>query len=158
MQKVPLFSRKYKDKYTILDDDDYEALKDKKICFINAGKGYAVYYTGGDTFWLHRVIMKTPKEMDTDHINGDTLDNRKENLRVCTHQQNLANRKKQLTKSSSRYKGVSWSKKEKKWEASLYVGGKRHSLKYHTDEKAAAMAYNAKAKEIFGSFARLNEV
>src|SRR5215210_3970379 len=114
MPRLNLYSKKYTNKYTLLDDEDYKKLNGQKLCFTNVGKGYAIIQDANtkQRINLHRFIMNTPTGMDTDHINGDTLDNRRQNLRICTHQQNIANRQKQRNPTSSKYKGVSWGKKE----------------------------------------------
>ena len=104
---------------------------------------------------MHRVIMDAPKGMHVDHINGNGLDNRRENLRLCTNSQNHMNRKTHRD-SSSKYKGVSWNKRNSKWQAYIGSGIKRKNLGYFASESDAAKAYDIKAKECFGEFARLN--
>ena len=99
--------------------------------------------------------MVTPKGMATDHINGDGLDNRKQNLRICTHAENLRNRR--LGKNNtSGYKGVSWHKLHKLWYAHISHNKKLMSLGYFKDKEEAAKAYDRKAIELFGEFAKLN--
>lgn len=103
------------------------------------------------TILMHRVIMNCPDDMEIDHRNGNTLDNRRENLRISTAAQNSANRKKRA-KSQSAYKGVFWQKREGKWGAEAgdcWLG-------YFSDEQEAARAYDLKASELFGEFAHLN--
>lgn len=89
-----------------------------------------------------------------DHINGIPSDNRLTNLRLCTHQENHANRKTQ--ESVSGYKGV--SPKDNKWQARVCHNNIRYYLGLHSTKEEAALAYNAKAKVLFGDFARLNTV
>jgi hypothetical protein len=78
--------------------------------------------------YLHRHIMDNPKDMDVDHINRDKLDNRKENLRICTHSQNLGNQRTQSRSKASLYKGVWLNKKYKykKWCANIKVKQKKN--------------------------------
>ena len=100
---------------------------------------------------LSRVIMNVPDALKVDHINGDTLDNRKSNLRICTQAQNTRNRIKPIINTSG-YKGVSKQTKGKKWIAriaNVYLG------LFNTPVEAAK-AYDNKAKELFGEFAHLN--
>jgi flagellar basal body rod protein FlgC len=104
---------------------------------------------------MHRLIMNTPDGMDTDHINSNGLDNRRQNLRICTHAENLANRKKQISNTSG-YKGVSWDKSCKKWAANISICGKYKKLGRFTDLVEAARAYDAAAKEVYGEFAKPN--
>ena len=73
-----------------VDDSDYELLSKYRWNYTN---GYAQGKVNGKLIGMHRFIMRTPKGMVTDHINHDTLDNRRANLRICTHAQNMANRK-----------------------------------------------------------------
>lgn len=103
---------------------------------------------------MHRLVLGTPSGMDTDHKNGDGLDNRRANLRSCTRQQNLANQRR--TRGASRFKGVSFHRGASKWHAEIFKDGTRIHLGLHLTEEAAARAYDAKASELFGEFARLN--
>lgn len=97
-----------------------------------------------------------------DHINHDTLDNRRQNLRVVTRRQNQANMRKCSKATSSKYKGVSWDKSRNKWMAALgpKVEGKtrRIHLGRFDREEDAALAYNKGASALFGVFAKLNKV
>lgn len=102
---------------------------------------------------LHRDILRAPAGMVIDHINGNPLDNRKANLRICEHRQNLWNGRPHRD-GSSKYRGVSWSKGKSKWRAQIQ--GK--TLGFFAEEDDAAKAYNAAALVNFGAFARLNVV
>lgn len=103
---------------------------------------------------MHRLIMNTPEGMLVDHINHDCLDNRKSNLRICTHAENARNKRPVI--GTSKYKGVYWDKTNKKWEAHIRKGKDVKYLGQFKCEKKAALAYNEKAKELFGEFAYLN--
>ena len=117
--------------------------------------GYAYTSRGGKNFTLHRLIAQTPKNMSTDHINGDKLDNRTANLRVCTHAQNCRNQKLK-TSNTSGYKGVYWNKDVSKWVAQIRIDGKVTSLGLFNDIKEAAKVYDKTARIHHGEFARLN--
>ena len=111
---------------------------------------------------MHRIIANAKEGESVDHVNGNPLDNRKENLRVCTMSQNLANQK--LRKdSTSGFKGVSKNQsKTNPWRAYINRKDGKKTKQYHlglfkTPEEAAR-AYNEKAKELFGDFAKLNKV
>jgi len=95
--------------------------------------------------------------MVVDHINHNTLDNRRFNLRICTKGQNNMNRKPYIGKSSQ-YKGVIWAKHIKKWTSKIEKDTIVHHLGTFDREEDAARAYNKKAKELFKEFAYLNEI
>ncbi len=149
---------------TIVDNEDYEELMQYKWCASRTSPGYAKALRAaprdadGKTHhvYMHREIMNAPKGMVVDHINHEPLDNRRANLRVCTHAQNLANQHKQRGPRSSRFKGVSWYKAGRKWCAYVNVLGRRQWLGYFDDEVLAARVYNGAAAEAFGEFALLN--
>lgn len=119
--------------------------------------GYRVATVDNNQYRVHKLIWLyhhgyLPNELD--HINRERDDNRIENLRECTHQQNLGNSKAR----TGRYKGVSLCKQTQKWKAQISINGTTQNLgRYHTPGEAA-LVYNEKAKENFGEFAYLNEV
>ena len=191
MKKIRLWKNRNElsDEYTIVDDEDYdkvvEALGKRAKWYLwksTTGKKYAM--SGCRYKSVHRVVMGNPKGMDIDHIDGDGLDNRKENLRICTRSQNCAN-KKVRRDSQSGYKGVCEIKKplrkkyvskktgkttyhecmpKKRFQA--YISNpktkfpkKRHiSLGYFHTAEEAALAYNKAALEMYGEFAVLNQI
>lgn len=93
--------------------------------------------------------------MHSDHINGNRLDNRRENLRVCTQGENNRNKAKYRNKSSQ-YKGVSWDSTNKSWYAQIIINKKHYSLGHYRNELEAAKAYDEGAKKHHGEFARIN--
>lgn len=103
---------------------------------------------------MHRLITNAPKGTDVDHINGDGLDNRRSNLRVCTKAENLRNMHARY--GTSRYKGVYWQKENNKWRGHIRIDGKLFHLGCFIDESQAAKAYDKAAIEHFGEFANLN--
>jgi len=105
---------------------------------------------------MHRQIMNCPMDMVIDHINHNGLDNRRANLRLATRQQNSWNIKKRPGKKSSQFKGVSFCKRDKRWEAYIIYGKKHIFIGRYDDEETAARAYDTKAKELFGEFAYPN--
>ena len=107
------------------------------------------------TLKMHRLVADTPKGMVTDHINGDGLDNRKQNLRICTNAENSRNRGKSKT-STSGYKGVYWNKRDKLWYVHIGHNKKLLYLGCFKDKKEAAKAYDRKAIELHGEFAKFN--
>lgn len=102
---------------------------------------------------MHRLITGWPL---VDHINHDGLDNRRANLRPATIAQNRQNSL-PLAGCSSRYKGVTWHRQLKKWQAQIGVNGRKIYLGIFASEEDAANAYNAAAADAFGAYALLNE-
>lgn len=135
----------------VVDDRDYVFLS--QFTWYFDGK-YARRVEAGKTKMMHREILDTPLGFDTDHINGNKLDNRRENLRIATRKQNLANKLK--FGGSSKYKGVSLFKRTGKWTAQICPDGEKIHLGYFSSEEEAARAYDKKAMELFGIFARTN--
>jgi hypothetical protein len=106
---------------------------------------YAVYYDGNKVQRLHRFLMDFPDILMVDHINHNTLDNRFCNLRTADRYLNGENHKR---KTSSKYPGVCWNKRAKKWEAYIKIEGKKHHLGYFEVEEDAHEAYQKRLKEV----------
>jgi hypothetical protein len=96
---------------------------------------------------IHRYLFDNPNGLVIDHINHNTLDNRRKNLRVLTHSQNLQNRKGATSLSSSGIRGVSWHKREKKWRAKIRVNGIDKHLGSFNDIEDARKAVEIGIKE-----------
>ncbi len=138
--------------HVYVDAADYEWLSRWKWHLMS---GYAARYEKGKVVLMHRLIMNPPPGMIVDHANRNKLDNSRANLRVCSHGENTRNRAKPIG-CSSRFKGVCYDKKMGKWKASVGSGRKRTYLGAFDEEEEAARAYDRKAVELFGEFARLN--
>ena len=145
------------DKYTIIDTEDYDKVKD--YCWTLA-RDYAVTIKRGtkERIYLHRIIMNISKNKYIDHINRNKLDNRKSNLRICTYAENNRNIEKKYKNSTSIYKGVCWQKASSKWISAITKNDKKYHLGSFTNEIEAAKAYDKKALELFGEFACTNEM
>lgn len=150
--------------YAIVDEADYEWLNQWKW-FVSA-QGYAarnqyIGYKNGvqnqKIHLMHRVIMKTSSGLQVDHINGDRLDNRKCNLRNSSHGQNQQNRGSNKN-TSSKYKGVHWSKCARKWIVEIMSEREKKYIGCFCNEEDAALAYNEAAKKYHGEFAYQNRV
>lgn len=152
MKRIPLSQGKF----ATVDDGEFNLINQWKWSF--RSDGYAVRRENNKMIRLHRQLTNAPQGMDVDHINGNTLDNRKSNLRICTHRQNIQNQKIRNQITSSKYKGVLHDKRSGKWMARLTLNGKQKRLGLFHCEIAAACMYNAKAKEYFGEYARPNKV
>ena len=166
MKKIKLWknSNELSDIYAVVDDEDYEkvveAIGRRKWYVHDNGstKDYAM--SGCRRQSIHRVVMDNPKGMCVDHINGDTLDNRKQNLRICTKAQNSQN-KKLRRDSASGFKGVA---EQSSGRYSAYIGDpntaypkKRHiRLGTYSTAEEAARAYDRKALKLHGEYAYIN--
>jgi hypothetical protein len=106
---------------------------------------------------LHRLLTNCETGKIVDHINHNTLDNRKKNLRVCTSSQNQSNRTSLIAKTSN-YKGVYFDKERRKWTAQITVNRKGIYLGRYLNEKKAAQRYNEAAIKYFGEFALINNL
>jgi len=144
---------------TIVDDIDYERLNKFKWHAHRPGgsKSYyarrAVYVDGKQRLiYMHREILNTPIGDDSDHINHDTLNNLRSNLRNCTRTENCRNRS---AIGVSKYHGVTITK-HKYIQSYIQTDGKRKYLGSFKTEEAAALAYDEAAKIYFGEFANLN--
>lgn len=103
---------------------------------------------------MHRLISGAPAGRLVDHKDGDGLNNRRNNFRICTRQENNRNIRK--LSGASQYKGISYHKGRKKWYARITVDGKDVHVGSYESETEAARAYDNAAKKHFGEFARLN--
>lgn len=151
-------------KFTIVDDEDYSDVSKHKWLYHKSSGGYALRTVcekgnskNRQTVILHRVIMRAKTGEQVDHINNDSLDNRRCNLRITTSSGNSKNRSK-LRPLSSIYKGVHWCKRSKLFVAKIKKDYKVYPLGYFKCEKEAALVYNEAALRMHGEFAKLNEV
>lgn len=139
--------------YAYIDAADYEWVS--KYNWRIFGGGYAARHEKGKMIFMHREIMKPPEGMVVDHIDGSKANNCRINLRVCTRQENQRNRAK-TAGAVSRFKGVWFDKRVGKWRATIHMKGKSIFIGHFEEEEEAARAYDRKAVELFGEFARLN--
>jgi hypothetical protein len=143
---------------TVVDAAD-AALGEVRWCVLGGGprQRYAARKerAGAPTILMHRVIVGAARGQQVDHINGDTLDNRRANLRIATHAENQRNRARSRN-SLSGYKGVSPPANGKRWTATIHAGDRRVHLGSFDTAEDAARAYDKAAREMHGDFARLN--
>ena len=143
-------------KVALVDDADYEWINAFKWYYC---KGYAVRKVGWPNrkcLYMHRVILGTPDGLETDHVNGDGVDNRKINLRACTRSENQRNIGR-TSSNTSGFKGVFWSKSASKWMAQIKLNGHPTHIGCFSTTEEAAQAYNEACVKLHGEFARLNE-
>jgi hypothetical protein len=148
-------------KYAIVDVDGFEELNKYKwfaLKSINSFYARRTIYINGKykAVHMHRTVLKYDGELFVDHINGNGLDNRKDNLRLVTAAQNSYNVGKTTRPCSSKYRGVCRAKKSNKWYAYISLNRKRTHLGFYDDEIEAAKAYDRVAKELYGKYAKLN--
>lgn len=152
-----------KGKFAIIDEADFGLVGNTKWSITNGG-GYEYAHTslGIDgkrvCVRLHRMIMGAKKGEVVDHVNGNTLDNRRVNLRICTRAQNARNRHRPNMKKgkTSKFKGVMWEPRYNHWYSLIGFNYKQIYLGSFKTEEMAALAYDNKAKELFGEFANPN--
>lgn len=145
--------------FATVDDDDYPLVS--SITW-HLQKGNKTDYAatnmprrggGYSTVGMHRMINNTPKGFDTDHRDGNGLNNTRSNLRTATRIQNQHNRSPNR-KGTSIYKGVYWDKQKSCWRSSIRLNGRSHHVGLFRDEKEASQAYNKRAEKEFGEFYR----
>lgn len=154
MKNLPL-TRGYA---SVVCDCHYKAVAQFKWCALKGNRG--VFYgfrsqrlNGKQKgTLLHRFIMNEPVGMSVDHIDGNTMNNQCNNLRVCNQSQNNANQHGAKKGSKSGHKGVYWHKSANKWSAEVVYEKKKHYLGVFKNKLDAVEAYNQKAKELHGEF------
>ncbi len=159
MKRIPLTQGKF----ALVDDEDFDKVSQHKW---SARKTGYVWYAMTNIptrntkrrqklLLMHRFIIKTPTGMETDHKDRDGLNNQKSNLRWATSAQNSANKKRQENNTSG-YRGVSWKTQNNKWQAAIQYCRKCLYIGLFDTKEEAAKAYNSKAKELHGEYARIN--
>lgn len=149
--KIALNGKRGSGKFSLIDDEEYNKVS-RALWSVN-GSGYATAFLDGVSISMHRLIMNAPAGMQVDHINGDKLDNRKCNLRLCTKSQNQANLRK-YKNNGIKYKGV--EKKIGGWQAKISQHRHPFYLGTYKTQEDAAHIYDAAARYIYKDFASLN--
>lgn len=157
--KVGIIEHEIKHGYVIKIDADNFHLVDGVNWYFSGKRVYRSYSENGERKHcaLHRLIMNPPPHLVVDHIDGDQLNNTRENLRICTVIENNRNQYPRKG-STSKYKGVFWNKWRNKWIAVLSLNNKTKFLGAFLVEQHAAHAYNKGAVEYYGEFASLNPI
>lgn len=161
MKKIDISTKRFPDTFTMVDDDMFGELNRYKW---HVRQSTSVLYVrrnsldaDGRHVWvnMHHQVLRSPDGTETDHRDGNGLNNQKSNLRVCTGSQNQCNQRTPKNNKSG-YKGVSWNGNARKWQASIGINGKTLHMGYFFCLIKAARTYDSAAREHFGEFARLN--
>jgi len=143
--------------YFIVDDDMFDSVS--KFKWYLDRYGYVRRYRRVSEvslktshIYIHRQLMNFPENLLVDHINHNKLDNRRQNLRICTKRQNSLNGKKRRGNYTSKYRGVSWSSSNKMWLARVGIYSKFYSS-FHKTEIGAAKKYDELARKYYKEFA-----
>lgn len=149
-------------KVALVDDADYDWLSQWKWCTLRTGPTRRKYYAARSeykprrrTVFMHVEIVKPSEGMEIDHQDGDGLNNQRHNLREATRAQNSKNRK-MSRNSTTGFAGVTYYPKGKKYRAQINCNGRHYYIGSYSTPEKAARAYDLKARELFGEFARLN--
>lgn len=138
---------------TLVDEGDYSVIEGYSWCVSVAGYAVARDRKTGKVIYMHRLLLNNPKGI-VDHKNGDKLDNRRSNLRLCTNAENSRNQKIRSNNTSG-FKGVSKDGRRQKWMAYIRTNYKRKFLGYYNSPEEASRAYESAALELHEDFARL---
>lgn len=159
MKKLLTGTRGGLKKEFIVDDEVYDWLKETNWSCQKIGNRYYAFFSQYvpkykvKRIYLHALLMDFPENSDVDHVNGNTLDNRVENLRVCSRRNNLLNTG-PSARNTSGYKWVTWNKRDQRWRVTV---SKKHGGNF-TNKKAAVVAANKLARELHGEYAYQNPV
>jgi hypothetical protein len=147
-----------KGKVAMVDDADYDWLSKWKWTY-DGRYAHRKEWPSKRKIYLHRLLLGEPIGLEVDHKDLDKLNCQRNNLRIGRRSNNGSNKLKQSNNTSG-YKGITCRKQANgmKWIAQIQYNGKNHYIGIFDDSKNAAKAYNEKADELFGEFARLNDV
>lgn len=144
-----------------LDDGDVQAFGSLTASIGRPCKGYMQVFVVGSyidplkSITLGRVLLNVESELEVDHVDRDPLNFNRDNLRICTHQQNCFNQGPRRNNTSG-FKGVYWDKFNNKWRASIMVDGYTNNIGRYEDIVEAAKAYDAEARRFHKEFAYQN--
>lgn len=161
MKKIKLNSKKYPNLYALVDDEDFIILKNMKW-YVSKQCGpsfrfYAYTFLNGSPKHMQRFLLNDPKGYLVDHKDGNSLNNQKMNLRVCTRAQNAHNSKMQISNTSG-FKGVYFSKQKQKWHSIVKIQGRIKHLGFFDNKIEAAKAYDKGSLQYHGEFALNNKM
>jgi HNH endonuclease len=133
MKLIPMGGKKGEGRFAIVDDEDEGVNQFSWSLLIGkrSPQGYAHGWVNGKSVMMHRLILGlTDPKIPCDHINGDTLDNRRSNLRIADHLINARNRHRVNSNSTTGVRGVWWDKRVQKYRGECWIGRKKHNVCY----------------------------
>ncbi len=160
VKRIDVSTPKHPNTYALVDDEDYERLvfflgKHRKWrCHKRRNHRYAGTVVKGKTYHMHRVVLDVKDGVIVDHKNRDGLDNRKENLSVCSASQNAVNSVRRESKSG--FKGVHWHERYNGWRARFCVDYCDRTIGFFRSPYIAAAAYDLLASKHHGGFLLTN--
>ncbi len=146
-----------KNKIILIDIEEWEKLKEFKWYIHTTNQGAQACITSDKSFnsiYMHRVILNAPKSLQVDHIDGDTLNNQKSNLRLVTNSQNQMNKKIHKNNKSG-FKGVTWFTRYKKYRARININKKQIFLGHFSTKEEAFSAYLEAVKKYHGEYSSI---
>jgi hypothetical protein len=143
LRELAISSTKFENLYALVSDEDFEFLSSMKWYVNNHGYVYTSAWSRTIKkpiiTKLHRLVTNAPNGLEVDHINRDKLDNRRENLRLCSHAENMRNRSVQKNNKTG-YKGITYSKERNKWQVHVYPNGRARAVGRFKDFDLAVVA------------------
>lgn len=147
-------------KVAVIDFEDFEKVRPYKWYANKVGQrfyaGRNLHGPVSGSISMHREIMQPDDGLDVHHVDGDGLNNQRNNLRVCTRSENMGAFRRLTANKTSKFRGVSWYSRDSNWEARIKIFGKKLFLGRFATEEDAANAYDKKSRELFGEFSYSN--
>lgn len=160
MKQIDVSSSKHPNTFATVSDEDFARISARPWKAIKSGnilyaKRIVIVAGKKVPLWMHHEVLGIPNSVRIDHRDGNGLNNQRENLRKCTHAQNMRNRRMQKNNTSG-YVGVTWIKRARKWKAQIKINGIVKSLGRFTDPVEAARVRDEAARHLHEEFSRLN--
>ena len=141
-----------------VDDSDFDRVSTSSwsVFLCKGGLAYAQAKIGGVLVRMHRFLLCPPAGMEVHHLDGNGLNNCRNNLAVCSHRDNIRGHRRPISGASSRFRGVFWHSRDGVWRSRIYVDGRVFQLGRFALEEDAARAYDAAARKHYGPLAHQN--
>lgn len=143
-----------KSKHALVDDEDFLYLSQFKWCSSHDYAVTRIVGGNGEQMRMHRLVTKAREGDNVDHIDGNRSNNQKNNLRVCSHSENLYNSKRPIDNTSG-YKGITWDKSRNKFLVQLNAKKIHYNLGRFSKLEDAIVAYKEASEKYHGNFARV---